>query len=88
MAFEYPKSAMNVGHSLKQFVERDKNLRNKRGENVLIGDVEKIIAEECDISYHTIKQIKKGSMIPSLFIALKLAKYFNVHVDDIFFLKD
>lgn len=88
MAFTYPKSASKVGHNLKQLIKQEKEDRCKKGEDVLIGDVEKIVAEQCGISYHTIKQIKKGMMIPQLEIALKLARYFNVHVDEIFFLKD
>ena len=37
-----------------------------------------------DVSRQTISMIERGDYSPSVTLALKIAKYFNVHVEDIF----
>ncbi|AIW03187.1 DNA-binding protein [Bacillus phage Mater] len=42
------------------------------------------LAKYCGVSQHNIEQIYKGYSLPSLEVALKIAKFYGVSVDDIF----
>lgn len=44
------------------------------------------LAKELGVSRQTIISIEKGRYNPSLPLALRIAKVFNVHVEDIFYL--
>lgn len=46
------------------------------------------LAERIGVSRKTISTIEVGRFVPSTVIALKIARYFDVPVEDIFFLKD
>jgi len=46
------------------------------------------LAEQIGVSRKTISTIEVGRFIPSTIIALKIARYFDVPVEDIFRLKD
>ncbi|MEX1032026.1 MAG: helix-turn-helix transcriptional regulator [Cellvibrionaceae bacterium] len=46
------------------------------------------LAEAIGVSRKTISTIEVGRFIPSTVIALKIARYFNVPVEDIFSLHD
>ena len=43
-----------------------------------------VLAEQVGVSRQTIHSIEKGKYSPSAVLALKIAKYFNVNVEDIF----
>jgi len=47
-----------------------------------------ILAEHIGVSRQTINAIETGKFVPSTILALKLAKYFEVKVEDIFILED
>lgn len=42
------------------------------------------LAEEIGVTRQTIIAIEKGSYTPSVLLALKLAKYFKIKVEDLF----
>ncbi len=46
------------------------------------------LAKKIGVSRQTINSIEKGKYVPSVVIALKMAKVFNVKVEDIFFLNE
>lgn len=46
------------------------------------------LAEQIGVSRKTISTIEVGRFVPSTVIALKIAKYFGVSVEDVFSLKD
>ncbi|MBE9468114.1 MAG: helix-turn-helix transcriptional regulator [Bacteroidetes bacterium] len=46
------------------------------------------LAEELNVTRQTINSIELNKFVPSTVIALRLAKFFNVKVEDIFFLDD
>jgi len=46
------------------------------------------LAKALKVSRQTINSIELGKFIPSTVLALRLANYFNVKVEDIFFLED
>jgi len=46
------------------------------------------LAKALNVSRQTINSIELGKFIPSTVLALRLANYFNVKVEDIFFLED
>lgn len=46
------------------------------------------LAEKVDVTRQTINSIEKQKYDPSLKLAFKLAKLFNVRVDEIFFFED
>jgi putative transcriptional regulator len=43
------------------------------------------LADSLDVSRQTIISIEKGKCNPSLTLVLKISKYFNVSVEDIFY---
>lgn len=42
------------------------------------------LGKACGLSRQSINAIEKGKFIPSILSAIKIAKYFNVKVEDIF----
>lgn len=46
------------------------------------------LAEELNVTRQTINSIELNKFVPSTVLALKLAKFFNVKVEDIFFLEE
>lgn len=46
------------------------------------------LAEELNVTRQTINSIELNKFAPSTVLALKLAKFFNVKVEDIFFLDE
>lgn len=46
------------------------------------------LAERIGVSRKTISTIEVGRFVPSTVIALKIARYFDVPVEEVFFLKD
>lgn len=46
------------------------------------------LAEAIGVSRKTISTIEVGRFVPSTIIALKIARYFQVAVEDVFFLDD
>lgn len=67
---------MKLANDLKKF-------REKRG-----GISQEALATAVGVSRQTIISIEKGKFIPSSFLALKIAKYFDTSVEDIFYLID
>ncbi|MCB9210328.1 MAG: helix-turn-helix transcriptional regulator [Ignavibacteriales bacterium] len=45
------------------------------------------LGNACGLSRQSINAIEKGKYVPTIVSALKIAKYFNVSVEDIFILK-
>ncbi|WP_303983002.1 helix-turn-helix transcriptional regulator [Niallia circulans] len=60
-------------------------IQNKR---VRESDVEELIASHCGAAPNTIAKIKRHVVQPSLPMALKIADYFKLPLEDIFQLKD
>ena len=46
------------------------------------------LAEEMNVTRQTINSIELNKFVPSTVLALRLAKFFKVKVEDIFFLED
>jgi putative transcriptional regulator len=46
------------------------------------------LAERVQVSKQTILSIEKGKFVPSTVLALKIARFFNVRVEDIFELEE
>jgi len=46
------------------------------------------LAKALNVSRQTINSIEVGKFVPSTVLALKIARYFNVKVEEIFFLED
>lgn len=46
------------------------------------------LAERIDVSRQTIHAIETGKFVPSTVLALKICKFFNVSIEDIFELED
>lgn len=47
---------------------------------------QEVLAEAVDVSRQTIIAIERGNYTPSVFLALKLGRFFKCKVDDLFFL--
>ena len=45
------------------------------------------LAQKVGVSRQSIISIEKGRYVPSLILAMKMAKFFNSRVDDLFLLK-
>jgi putative transcriptional regulator len=46
------------------------------------------LAEKVNVSKQTILSIEKGKFMPSAILAMKIARFFNARVEDIFELED
>ena len=47
-----------------------------------------LLAESVDVTRQTIVALEKGSYIPSLLLAMKIAKAFGLPVEEIFYLEE
>jgi len=83
MAFDqfiaYILAKMKEGDELKT---RVKELREQQGLS------QGQLAEEVGVSRQTINYLERGTYMPSLKLAMKLAKYFKISVEEIFELED
>lgn len=53
------------------------------------GDLsQEVLAGEVGVTRQTIHSIEKGKFIPSTFLAFKLARFFGVSVEEVFYLED
>jgi putative transcriptional regulator len=65
-------------------MELKNNIRRLRFEN---GDIsQETLAGEVGVTRQTIHSIEKWKFIPSTLLAFKLARFFEVRVEDVFFL--
>ncbi|UPI11734.1 hypothetical protein [Bacillus phage SBSphiJ6] len=79
----------NVKNNLKTFIIQERaNAELVNGEKRNLGDIKRDIASQCGVTYHNIEQIYRGAGSPSLLLAIKIAKYFNVKVEDIFYIEE
>jgi DNA-binding XRE family transcriptional regulator len=78
------KLEYGVKNELDAFINREVGKRMMQGVNVLKKDVMEDLADFCGIGFENIKRIKKNASQPSLAVALKIAEYFEVKVEDIF----
>lgn len=61
---------------------------NLRVERAKANITQKKLAEEIGVARQTIHSIENGKFTPSVELALRIARFFDVKVDDIFFLKE
>lgn len=59
-----------------------------RVERAVVDISQQQLADAVGVSRQTINAIEKGRFVPSTVLALKIARYFNKKVDDIFILDD
>lgn len=59
-----------------------------RVERAVVDISQQQLADVVGVSRQTINAIEKGRFVPSTVLALKIARYFNKKVDDIFVLDD
>lgn len=65
-------------------------LKSEKVKNIIFelrkakGITQEELAENINVTRQTIISIEKGVYTPSLLLALKIAKYFNLKVDNIF----
>lgn len=59
-----------------------------RVERAVVDISQQQLADAVGVSRQTINAIEKGRFVPSTVLALKIARYFNKKVDDIFALDD
>lgn len=79
------KLPYGVKNHLDSFILKEiEKIKAKTGIKVNKGDIMDEVAEYCSVTYENIDRIKKGYSKPSLGVALKMAEYFNVKVEDIF----
>ena len=62
------------------------NLKRCRFDNDDMSQEE--LANKVGVSRQSIHSIEKGKFVPSTLLALKIAKYFNKSVEDIFYIID
>lgn len=79
------KLSYNVVNNLDTFIIREvgKRMANS-GIKIRKTDIINEIANHCGVGYENINRIKRNISQPSLAVALKIAEYFNVTVEDIF----
>lgn len=81
-----PKYNYTTKNNLKHFItiKKAERVAEKGGINVLVRDIEQELADYCQVSRDTILMIKRGVNQPSLAVAMKIAEYFGVPVEEIF----
>jgi putative transcriptional regulator len=52
------------------------------------GMTQSALAERVNVTRQTIVALEKGSYIPSLMLAMNIAKAFDLAIEDIFFIKE
>ncbi len=62
------------------------NLKRYRFDNDDMSQEE--LANQIGVTRQSIHSIEKGKFVPSTFLALKIAKFFNTSVEDIFFINE
>ena len=61
---------------------------NLRVERAIVRISQQQLAEAVGVSRQTINAIETGKFVPSTVLALKIAKHFTKHVEDIFALEE
>lgn len=85
-ATKYEYTTVN---NLKHYIAvRRAEVMADTGNKVLIRDIEEDLANFCDVSRDTVVMIKRGLNQPALAVAMKMAKYFKVPVEEIFKLSE
>ena len=79
------KSSHVVTNNLDSLINREIGKRMAtNGIKVLKSDVMAEIAETAGVGWDNINMIKRGMVTPSLPVAIKIAHYFNLTVEDVF----
>lgn len=79
------KNNFKVINNLDNLINKEIGKRmSENGENVLKSDIIQEIANYCNVGWENINRVKRGIVTPSLPVALKIAEFFNVKVEDIF----
>jgi putative transcriptional regulator len=52
-----------------------------------LGITQEVLAKEVGVSRQTIVAVEKGNCEPSVLLALKIAKFFKLPLEEIFFIK-
>lgn len=76
----------NVVNCLDSYlnIEIGTRMANNGGIKVLKTDLIAEIAEYCGVGWENINRIKRNLSQPSLAVAIKIAEFFEVNVEDIF----
>jgi DNA-binding XRE family transcriptional regulator len=79
-----------VKNNLPEYIrmEQAKRITNSAGMRINLSVIENELANYCKLTTHAIISYKRGSAAPSLPVALKIARFFQVNVADIFPLDD
>lgn len=67
---------------MKESVENEVN-----GLRLKLGITQEVLAEKMQVSRQTIIAIEKGNYTPSVLLAIKLAKFFALSVEEVFKIK-
>lgn len=90
MSTRNSKYSYTTTNLLKHYItiKKAEMIAESGGKQILIRDVENDLADHCQVSRDTILMLKRGVNQPSLAVAMKIAEYFNVPVEEIFKLKE
>ena len=79
-----------VKNRLAQYVKDEKYrmVLESGGKRVLLVEVEEKVANSVGLTLGSFKNLKKNITSPSIITALRVAEYFNVHVEDIFYIEE
>lgn len=79
------KSRFSVESNVDNLINMEIGKRmSVTGNKVLKSEVIKDIAEYAGVGLDNIQMVKRGVVTPSLPVALKIAEYFNLKVEDVF----
>ncbi|MGX5608779.1 helix-turn-helix transcriptional regulator [Bacillus cereus] len=77
------KLECKLSEILEKFIENKMTIQ-KGDKDVHLHDIEAELAAYCNISVHDIASIKAGELEPSLYLATKMAEFFNASVEKLF----
>ncbi|CAB4142657.1 HTH_XRE domain containing protein [uncultured Caudovirales phage] len=80
----------DVTNKLSEYIrmEQAKRVTESAGKRVNLSVIDNDLANYCKLTVHAITSYKRGLATPSLPVALKIARFFQVSVTDIFPLDD
>lgn len=79
-----------VKNRLSKYIQDEKYrmVLDRGGKKVLLVEVEEKVAKSIGLTLGSLKNLKKNTTNPSIITALRVAEYFNVHVEDIFYIEE
>jgi DNA-binding XRE family transcriptional regulator len=79
-----PSAQFKVENNLDKYVKELQSNFRINGKRRNLKQVQEVIGAYCNVTWYNIDSIRLGKSVPTLPVALKIAEYFGVKIEDIF----